>query len=150
MNSAILNLPFVVQLPNSITNDKNLNRKGARTQNYYAELTSKYQEINNRCEGLKATMSSVAILAASVFTCIMIGASSTVSLPLIVASILAVGAIGLTAAICSAVYYGFKADQNETLLKNLPYNFNQYYEAKLLENAWLDNPPSNAPPYQQV
>jgi hypothetical protein len=94
---------------------------------YLQAYEQEYHELNNQWNGLKATMYGVSLLALTTFATIMM-ATAPLSIPLVVASCITLGAIGGTGAICVIVFYSCLAEENAKKRKDLSEKFPVKFE----------------------
>lgn len=140
--------------PQYITNIQNLSEKTRWQSEYLQAYEQEYEQLNSQWNGLKVPMSGISIIALTTFATIMT-ATAPASVPLVVASCIAIGSIGLTAAICSMLFYGCLADANERKMKELPTKFPikfevKFHQIKLEEEKVRLGLTSNPYPYYQL
>lgn len=101
--------------------------KGKYIETYHLEYERNDQEAGANC--LKAAMYGAFMLSAVAFSIIMLP-TAPASIPFIVASILAVGGIGITASVCTIVNYAIKANQNSINIQHMEAKFPIKFEVE--------------------
>ncbi len=141
--------------PKSITDITDPNEQNIYKERYTVAYNQEFEKYDQQWDGLKASMYGVSLIAVGVFATIMI-ATAPVSLPLIVASIIATSLIGGTAAICTMTYYGYKAEQNDRNIREMPTKFPIKYDIEFRREQIMRQlyatqpPPSYAPSAPQL
>lgn len=130
---------YINEIPNKIS-------RNAWEARYVQAYKEKYNELSDKWDGLKATISGISILAAGVFGCIMLGTAATLSVPLIVASIITVSSMSLAVSICAMVYFGCKAGETSDNLCNLSGQFPIEFKIEFNEFE-LKSIRASAPPF---
>lgn len=123
--------------PFYITAITDLSDRSDWQSSYLKAYEKEYHTLNSHWNAIKAIMSGISLFALTIFASILIATAKT-DRTLAIATTILVAAIGTTASICAAIYYGTLSDENEKNLRALPHNFplrfEVYFNTKTLES----------------